>query len=136
MFLKHSLVSYKNRPALIIDNGPDLQIELEDGRTQKVRSKDVILIHPGPLLSLAHLVAQSGDAEASLLCLDRADIRDFMHCVSQMAEDIEPGRKWRQAMSRFMGELLRHMPVFNACMEAFRAGIIWEMHREYLEGLE
>jgi len=55
MFLKHSLVSYKNRPALIIDNGPDLQIELEDGRTQKVRSKDVILIHPGPLLSLAHL---------------------------------------------------------------------------------
>jgi exoribonuclease-2 len=79
MFLKHSLVSYKNRPALIIDNGPDLQIELEDGRTQKVRSKDVILIHPGPLLSLAHLVAQSGDVETTweLLSHDAVTLREL-----------------------------------------------------------
>ena len=58
-------MAYKNRPALIIGNDPDLHIELEDGRIQKVRSKDVILIHPGPLLSLAHLVTQSGDTETT-----------------------------------------------------------------------
>ncbi len=63
IFPKHSLVAYKNRPALIIENDPDLQIELEDGRTQKVRSKDIILIHPGPLLDIAHLEPQSGDVE-------------------------------------------------------------------------
>jgi exoribonuclease II len=63
IFPKHSLVAYKNRPALIIENSPDLQIELEDGRTQKVRSKDIILIHPGPLLDFAHLEPQSGEVE-------------------------------------------------------------------------
>jgi len=64
-FLIHSLVAYKNRPALIIESSPDLQIELEDGRTQKVRSKDIILIHPGPVLNIAHFESQQGDAETA-----------------------------------------------------------------------
>ena len=62
---KHGLVVYKNRPALIIENSPDLQIELEDGRTQKVRSKDIILVHPGPVLNIAQLEPQSGDVETA-----------------------------------------------------------------------
>jgi hypothetical protein len=33
-----------------------------------------------------------------------------------------------------MGELLQHMPVYEACMESFRAGIIWQMNRKKLEG--
>ena len=65
IFPKHSLVAYKDRPAFVIENSPDLQIELEDGRKQKVRSKDIILIHPGPVLKLAHLEPQSGDAETA-----------------------------------------------------------------------
>ena len=78
-FLKHSLVAYKNRPALIIENSPDLQIELEDGRTQKVRSKDIILIHPGPVLNIAHLEPQSGDAETAweLLSHDAVTLREL-----------------------------------------------------------
>jgi len=64
-FQKYSLVAYKNRPALIIEDNPDLQIKLEDGRTQKVRSKDIILIHPGPVHNLAHLEPQSGDSETA-----------------------------------------------------------------------
>jgi len=62
---KHGLVVYKNRPALIIETNPDLQIELEDGRTQKVRSKDIIPIHPGPVLSLIDLQPQAGDVETA-----------------------------------------------------------------------
>jgi len=79
MFLKHSLVAYKNRPALIIENSPDLQIELEDGRTQNVRSKDIILIHPGPVLNIAHLEPQSGDAETAweLLSHDAVTLREL-----------------------------------------------------------
>jgi len=78
-FPKHSLVAYKNRPALIIENSPDLQIELEDGKTQKVRSKDIILIHPGPVLDIAHLEPQSGDAETTweLLSHDAVTLREL-----------------------------------------------------------
>jgi exoribonuclease-2 len=79
MFPKRSLVAYKNRPALIIDNSPDLQIELEDGSTQKVRSKDIIPIHPGPVLSIAALEPQSGDAETAweLLSHDAVTLREL-----------------------------------------------------------
>ncbi len=82
-FLIHSLVAYKNRPALIIGNSPDLQIELEDGRTQKVRSKDIILIHPGPVLNIAHLEHQSGDADTAweLLSHDAVTLREFAGLV-------------------------------------------------------
>lgn len=78
-FPKHSLVAYKNRPALIIENSPDLQIELEDGKTQKVRSKNIILIHPGPVLNIAHLEPQSGDAETAweLLSHDTVTLREL-----------------------------------------------------------
>jgi exoribonuclease-2 len=62
---KHSLVAYKNRPALVIENDLELLIELEDCRKQKVRSKDVILLHPGPILSISQLKPQSGDIEAA-----------------------------------------------------------------------
>ncbi len=65
IFPKHSLVAYKNRPALVIENTPSLQIELEGGRTQKVRAKDIILIHPGPLLDITQLEPQSGDMEVA-----------------------------------------------------------------------
>ncbi|MFC1971049.1 ribonuclease catalytic domain-containing protein [Chloroflexota bacterium] len=72
-------MAYKNRPALVIENSPDLQIELEDGRTQKVRSKDIILIHPGPILNIAHLEPQSGDEETAweLLSHDAVTLREL-----------------------------------------------------------
>jgi exoribonuclease II len=75
----HSLVAYKNRPALIAENSPDLQIELEDGRTQKVRSKDIILVHPGPVLKIAHLEAPPGDAETAweVLSQDSVTLREL-----------------------------------------------------------
>jgi exoribonuclease-2 len=79
MFPKHSLVAYKDRLALVIENSPDLQIELEDGRTQKVRSKDIILIHPGPVLNLTQLEPQSGDVETAweLLSHDTVTLREL-----------------------------------------------------------
>jgi len=74
------------------------------------------------------------DADASLVRLDRDEIRDFMHCVHNMRDDIQPDRVWRDAVSRFMGEMMQNLPVYEACMESFRAGIIWQMHRKKLEG--
>jgi exoribonuclease II len=79
IFTKNSLVAYKNRPALIIETHPDLQIALEDGRTQKVRSKDIIPLHPGPVRNIAELESQSGDAETAweLLSHDAATLREL-----------------------------------------------------------
>ena len=75
----HSLVAYKNRPALIIENSPDLLIKLEDGRTQKVRAKDIILLHPGPVLKFAQLEAQPGDVETAweILSQDTVTLREL-----------------------------------------------------------
>ena len=80
---KHGLVAYKNRPALIIENSPDLQIELEDGRTQKVRSKDIIPIHPGPVLKINDLAPQSGDELTAweLLPRDGVSLRELAELV-------------------------------------------------------
>ena len=60
-----SLVLYKNRPARIAHAGETLEIELEVGKTQKVRPKDITLLHPGPLASLRDLQPQSGDLETA-----------------------------------------------------------------------
>ena len=56
-----SLVLYKNRPARVAQLGDKLEIRLEDGKSLKVRPKDVSLLHPGPLRSLAELKPQTGE---------------------------------------------------------------------------
>lgn len=82
-FSIHSLVAYKNRPALVTEINPDLLIELEDGKTQKVRSKDIILLHPGPLLKLSQLEPQLGDVETAweVLGQDTVTLRELAELV-------------------------------------------------------
>ncbi|MGE5603720.1 MAG: RNB domain-containing ribonuclease [Nitrososphaerales archaeon] len=54
----NSLVLYRTRPARVAGaSGDKLSIEIESGETAKVRPKDVTLLHPGPLRSLAELNA-------------------------------------------------------------------------------
>ena len=60
-----SLVLYKNRPARVAHAGEKFEIELEDGKTLKVRPKDIILLHPGPLHSLNDLEEPPGDVETA-----------------------------------------------------------------------
>ena len=55
MMNPNSLLLYKNRPARLLRSGDRLEIELENGDVLKVRPKDVALLHPGPLSSLADL---------------------------------------------------------------------------------
>jgi len=62
---ENSLVLYKTRPARILRTDEKLALELEDSETIKVRPKDVILLHPGPLRSLAELRPPSGDAQTA-----------------------------------------------------------------------
>ena len=60
-----SLVLFRNRPARVLRAGDNLEIELENGRSLKVRPKDVASLHPGPLSSLADLRAEDGDVETA-----------------------------------------------------------------------
>lgn len=62
---ENSLVLYKQRPARVRQAGEKLTLELDDGETVKVRSKDVTLLHPGPLSSLAALRAPAGDPQTA-----------------------------------------------------------------------
>lgn len=56
-----SLVLYKVRPARVLSLGEKIEIELEGGQTKRVRPKDITLLHPGPLRSLAELVPREGE---------------------------------------------------------------------------
>ncbi|MBE2294476.1 MAG: RNB domain-containing ribonuclease [Phycisphaerales bacterium] len=68
---QHSLVLYKNGPARITQIGEKLEIELEDGRLLRVRPKDVLLLHPGPVRGFSELNALSpGEVEAACELLD------------------------------------------------------------------
>ncbi|MDS4026385.1 MAG: RNB domain-containing ribonuclease [Candidatus Contendobacter sp.] len=68
---QNSLVLYKNGPARVAALGDKLDIELEDGRSLRVRPKDVVLLHPGPLRSARELGdAPVGEVEAACELLD------------------------------------------------------------------
>jgi len=58
-----SLVLYKNNPARVKSAGKKLEIEIAGGETLKVRPKDVMLLHPGPMQSLDELCPQKGEVE-------------------------------------------------------------------------
>jgi len=67
---QHSLVLYKNGPARVASLGDKLEIELEDGRSLRVRPKDVLPLHPGPLRGLRELDLPPGEVEAACELLE------------------------------------------------------------------
>jgi len=93
MIPNDSLVLYKNRPALVKQTGSRLEIELEEGKTLKVRPKDIALLHPGPLLTLDELQPQTGDCESAweLLADDTITIDELAELVF---ETYTPATAW------------------------------------------
>lgn len=61
----HSLVLYKGHPALVKRADDKLDILLQDGSTVKVRPKDVVMLHPGPIESFGQLRAPHGELQAA-----------------------------------------------------------------------
>ena len=54
-FALQNLVLYKKAPALISELGDKISIKLLDGKSKKVRDKDIRLLHPGPIKNLSEL---------------------------------------------------------------------------------
>ncbi len=88
-----SLVLYKIRPALVDAVGAKYQISFADGKSKKVRDKDITLLHPGPLESLAELTPQQGNVEEAweLLQGEEADLAELAELVY---EDYTPATAW------------------------------------------
>jgi hypothetical protein len=74
-----SLVLYKNRPARLLRTAERLEIELESGEIARVRSKDILLLHPGPLESMKDLSLQAGDIHTAweILCGGRTSLEEL-----------------------------------------------------------
>ena len=87
------LVLYKNRPARIAQTGDRLEIELEGGKTQKVRQKDVVMLHPGPLRDLAALDTPQGDVDTAweLLAGDSTSLSELAELIYG---DYTPATAW------------------------------------------
>jgi len=60
-----SLVVYHNRPGRVVGVDDKLHVELEGGELVKVRTKDVVVLHPGPLRGLDELNASPGEVQAA-----------------------------------------------------------------------
>ncbi|MDR1785861.1 MAG: RNB domain-containing ribonuclease [Spirochaetaceae bacterium] len=52
MIGKNALALYKNEPAVVSEAGEKITIVCASGESKRVREKDVVLLHPGPLESL------------------------------------------------------------------------------------
>lgn len=66
MLPHHSLVMYKTKPAIVVAGDPDrILIHLIDGEERRVRSKDVVLLHNGPISSFPKELP-SAEAEVAL----------------------------------------------------------------------
>ncbi len=52
---KNSLVLYKSNPALVLSIGQKIEIELSGKKKMSVREKDIVIIHPGPVVELCEL---------------------------------------------------------------------------------
>lgn len=58
-----SLVLYKRAPAKVLAVADKIDIELESGKTKRVRDKDIVLLHPGPVDRLANIDELGGNLE-------------------------------------------------------------------------
>ncbi len=78
-----ALVLYKIRPAKVTEVADKITIELEGGKSKRVRDKDVVLLHPGPLDDLKSLQPLSGEVEENWQLLEGAetDIKELSELV-------------------------------------------------------
>jgi exoribonuclease-2 len=88
-----SLVLYKIRPARVLTLGEKIEIELEGGQIKRVRAKDVRLLHPGPLKSLADLNPREGELAAAWELLEGSET-SLGELAELMFDEDSPATAW------------------------------------------
>ena len=90
---QNSLVLYKNSPALIKQVGDKLEIQLDSGKSLKVRPKDIVLLHPGPLRSLAELKPRQGEVKVAWELL-AGETTTLVELAELIYEEYTPQTAW------------------------------------------
>ncbi|MCB2261758.1 MAG: RNB domain-containing ribonuclease [Candidatus Thiosymbion ectosymbiont of Robbea hypermnestra] len=88
-----SLVLYKVRPARVLALGEKIDIELEGGQIKRVRPKDIRLLHPGPLRSLADLGPREGELAAAWELLEGSETT-LDELAELMFDEHSPATTW------------------------------------------
>ena len=88
-----SLVLYKIRPARVLSIGEKIEIEIEGGQTKRVRPKDVLLLHPGPLHRLADLTPRSGNLDEAWELLEDAET-NLEELATLIFDEFTPATAW------------------------------------------
>ncbi|MBV2089697.1 MAG: RNB domain-containing ribonuclease [Candidatus Thiodiazotropha sp. (ex Ctena orbiculata)] len=88
-----ALVLYKIRPAKVTEVADKITIELEGGKSKRVRDKDVVLLHPGPLDNLKSLQPMSGEVEENWELLEGAET-DIKELSELVFGDYTPAMAW------------------------------------------
>ena len=88
-----SLVLHKANPALVTEVGDKIEIELTAGKRKRVRPKDIVLLHPGPLNALSELISQPADPQEAweLLQGERVSLSDL---AELLYDDFTPLTAW------------------------------------------
>ena len=94
---RYSLILYKERPGIVMQAGKKLTIELADGQSLSVRPKDVLLLHPGPMHSLAELIEPAGDIKTAweLLAGETTTLADLAELAFAVATPATVWAVWQ-----------------------------------------
>ncbi len=77
-----SLVLYKSYPAKVLDIGEKIDIEIKNGKKKKVREKDIILLHPGPISDFElDLDPQNTEEAWEILQGENPELRDLAELI-------------------------------------------------------
>jgi exoribonuclease-2 len=123
-----SLVLYKSRPARVASlSDKKIEIQTEQGETVSVRPKDVTLLHPGPVRTVADLKTPPGEVTAAweLLAGETTTLPD----LAELAYDaFTPATAWATyqllvdglLFSGVPDEIIAHTPERVAALQAAR----------------
>nr|VFK57990.1 MAG: exoribonuclease-2 [Candidatus Kentron sp. TUN]VFK67043.1 MAG: exoribonuclease-2 [Candidatus Kentron sp. TUN] len=92
-FPPNSLVLYKSKPARVVTVADKLEIELDGGQTQRVRPKDVLMIHPGPIHNVRELTPRTGDIKTVCELLADSSV-DLPELTELLYGDDSPSSRW------------------------------------------
>jgi len=88
-----SLVLYKVHPARVLQVADKIEIEIDGGQTKRVRPKDILLLHPGPLRSLGELTPCEGQLDEAWELLEGAET-DLKELAELVYGDFTPAAAW------------------------------------------
>lgn len=88
-----ALVLYKIRPARVTEVSDKIGLELEGGKSKRVRDKDVELLHPGPLAGLDQLAPVQGEVQETWQLLEDTQVEIGEFC-ELLFGDYTPSSAW------------------------------------------